>query len=48
MDETTTKFFDLPDGRRLCYAEYGNPSGQVIFLFHGNPGSRLFGRIKIY
>lgn len=37
----TTKFFDLPDGRRLCYAEYGDPLGQPIFVFHGNPGSRL-------
>lgn len=31
----------LSDGRQLCYAEYGNPNGKPIFLFHGNPGSRL-------
>jgi pimeloyl-ACP methyl ester carboxylesterase len=34
-------FLKLPDGRRLCYAEYGDPNGQPIFVFHGNPNSRL-------
>lgn len=32
---------DLPDGRRLAYAEYGDPNGEAVFLFHGLPGSRL-------
>jgi pimeloyl-ACP methyl ester carboxylesterase len=32
----------LPDGRRLAYAEYGDPSGTPVLLVHGNPGSRLF------
>ncbi|MFC1904367.1 alpha/beta fold hydrolase [Chloroflexota bacterium] len=31
----------LPDGRRLSYAEYGDPEGKPIFEFHGNPSSRL-------
>lgn len=31
----------LADGRRLGYAEYGDPSGRPIFGFHGTPGSRL-------
>ncbi len=31
----------LSDGRRLGYAEYADPDGNPIFLFHGNPGSRL-------
>jgi pimeloyl-ACP methyl ester carboxylesterase len=31
----------LPDGRRLAYAEYGDPSGKPIFLLHGFPDSRL-------
>lgn len=31
----------LPDGRQLCYAEYGDPEGLPIFVFHGNPNSRL-------
>jgi pimeloyl-ACP methyl ester carboxylesterase len=31
----------LPDGRRLGYAEYGDPRGEPILYFHGWPGSRL-------
>lgn len=30
----------LSGGRRLGYAEYGEPNGKPVFLFHGNPGSR--------
>lgn len=37
----TQNIFTLPDGRKLCYALYGNPEGKPVFLFHGNPGSRL-------
>ena len=33
--------FRLSDGRKMGYAEYGNPKGLPVFLFHGNPGSRL-------
>lgn len=29
----------LPDGRRLGYAEYGLQSGQPVLFFHGTPGS---------
>jgi pimeloyl-ACP methyl ester carboxylesterase len=35
------KMLDLPDGRRMCWAEYGDPDGAPLLLFHGNPGSRL-------
>ncbi len=35
----------LPDGRRLGYAEYGDPKGTPIFGLHGTPGSRLMFRI---
>ncbi|MBU1879209.1 MAG: alpha/beta hydrolase, partial [Chloroflexi bacterium] len=31
----------LPDGRRLSYAEYGDPAGAPVFLFRGTPSSRL-------
>lgn len=31
----------LSDGKKLCYAEYGDPGGVPLLLFHGNPGSRL-------
>ncbi len=32
--------FNLPSGRRLGYAEYGDPSGAVVLWFHGTPGGR--------
>ena len=31
----------LPDGRQLGYAEYGDPEGRPVFMFHGNPRPRL-------
>jgi pimeloyl-ACP methyl ester carboxylesterase len=31
----------LPDKRHLAYAEYGDPDGLPVMLFHGLPGSRL-------
>jgi len=36
-----TNILQLPDGRKLCYAEYGDPDGKPVMLFHGNPNSRL-------
>lgn len=35
----------LKDGRRLGYAEYGDPNGEPVFFFHGTAGSRLAGRV---
>ena len=37
----STQVLTLPDGRRLAYAEYGDPSGRPTLYFHGLPGSRL-------
>ncbi len=34
----------LPDGRRLGFAEYGDPAGVPLFYFHGWPSSRLEAR----
>lgn len=34
----------LGDGRRLGYADYGDPGGIPVFLFHGTPCSRLMFR----
>jgi pimeloyl-ACP methyl ester carboxylesterase len=34
----------LSDGRRLGYAEYGDPAGEPWFYFHGTPGSRFEAR----
>jgi pimeloyl-ACP methyl ester carboxylesterase len=31
----------LRNGRELAYAEYGDPDGCPVMLFHGNPSSRL-------
>lgn len=31
----------LPDGRRLGYAQYGDPEGDPVLWFHGTPGARL-------
>jgi pimeloyl-ACP methyl ester carboxylesterase len=41
IKKNTENYFELPDGRQLCYAEYGDPSGKPIFAFHGNPNARL-------
>jgi pimeloyl-ACP methyl ester carboxylesterase len=30
----------LPDGRRLGYAEFGEPFGPLVLWFHGTPGAR--------
>lgn len=38
---STDNVLRLADGRRLGYAEYGDPSGKPLFFFHGFPGSRL-------
>jgi pimeloyl-ACP methyl ester carboxylesterase len=35
------KTLRLRDGRQLAYAEYGDPNGSPVMLFHGNPSSRL-------
>jgi len=39
------QFFELNDGRKLGYAEYGDLNGKPIFHFHGHPGSRIEGRL---
>ncbi|MBK1832918.1 alpha/beta fold hydrolase [Roseibacillus ishigakijimensis] len=36
-----TNFLTLSSGRRLCYAEYGDPQGRPLMYFHGWPSSRL-------
>lgn len=32
----------LPSGRRLAYAEWGDPDGRPVFYFHGMPHARTF------
>jgi pimeloyl-ACP methyl ester carboxylesterase len=36
-DQTTA----APDGRTLCFAEWGDPDGFPVFSLHGTPGGRL-------
>lgn len=40
MQDNTMK---LNDGRTLGFSDYGKSNGIPIFLFHGTPGSRIFG-----
>ena len=37
--------FQLHDGRRLGFAEYGEPGAKAILYFHGWPSSRLEARV---
>ena len=34
-------YVEMPDGRRLGYQEYGDPTGRPVLWFHGWIGSRL-------
>jgi pimeloyl-ACP methyl ester carboxylesterase len=42
MSELLEGKIALAGGRVLGYAEYGDPQGRPVFLFHGQPGNRLF------
>lgn len=41
MEQVDGATITLRDGRRLGYAQYGDPNGTPAFYFHGTPGSRL-------
>jgi pimeloyl-ACP methyl ester carboxylesterase len=46
MQETSNlSLLQLPDGRQLAYAEYGDPQGIPLIYCHGFPGSRLEARL---
>jgi pimeloyl-ACP methyl ester carboxylesterase len=40
-DDRRSRTIALPDGRRLGYAEWGDPNGWPVLFFHGTPASRL-------
>lgn len=40
-DDRRSRTIVLPDGRRLGYAEWGDPDGRPMLFFHGIPASRL-------
>jgi pimeloyl-ACP methyl ester carboxylesterase len=41
VTDLETQFHTLPDGRKVCFAEYGDPDGRPLYYFHGWPSSRL-------
>ncbi|NTU73114.1 alpha/beta hydrolase [Candidatus Roizmanbacteria bacterium] len=44
MNDSFNNFhIQLKDGRKLGYAEFGDPKGKPVFYFHGWPASRLSG-----
>jgi pimeloyl-ACP methyl ester carboxylesterase len=45
VTDLETQFHTLPDGRKICYAEYGDPRGRPLYYFHGWPSSRLQGKL---
>jgi pimeloyl-ACP methyl ester carboxylesterase len=40
-EESRTSVIRLRDGRRLAFAEWGDPGGRPVIHHHGTPGSRL-------
>lgn len=42
---TPHQIVTLPDGRRLGFAEYGDPGGRPLLAFHGTPGARQMIRV---
>lgn len=45
MHSQTGRTIRLRDGRRLGFAEWGDPGGRPLLYFHGWPGSRAEGRL---
>jgi hypothetical protein len=41
---TVGEVITLANGRRLGFAQYGDPAGKALLFFHGTRGSRLLGR----
>jgi pimeloyl-ACP methyl ester carboxylesterase len=41
MVDRRTQFLTTADGRRLCFAEWGQAEGVPVFALHGSPGCRL-------
>ena len=35
LDDDSTDTMILPDGRTLCFAQYGEPSGEAVIYIHG-------------
>lgn len=44
-DVGETKTVDTPDGRKLAYVEFGDPSAPLVIHNHGGPSCRLEGQL---
>jgi pimeloyl-ACP methyl ester carboxylesterase len=44
-DPVSVDVVSTSDGRRVSYAEYGDPTGTPVLFFHGTPGSHELGRL---
>lgn len=45
--DRTAQIVLAPDGRTLCFAEWGDPNGRPVLGLHGTPGCRLLGSRRI-
>lgn len=45
MTDGADRTIQLSDGRRLGYAEFGDPGGAPVMYFHGWPGARVEGQL---
>jgi pimeloyl-ACP methyl ester carboxylesterase len=43
--DATTPETTVVEGAQVAYAEYGDPLGDPVVVFHGTPGSRLLGKL---
>ena len=47
MTASDYRWIKLRDGRRLAYAEFGDPAGKPIIYCHGTPSSRVEGELTV-
>jgi pimeloyl-ACP methyl ester carboxylesterase len=45
LTDAADRTIQLSDGRRLGWAEFGDPAGAPVMYFHGWPGARIEGRL---
>jgi pimeloyl-ACP methyl ester carboxylesterase len=45
--DRTAHIATAPDGRTVCFAEWGHPEGRVVLSLHGTPGCRLLNSWRV-